>query len=320
VALLALFDQRRIWRDEDGNLRREDRDPTAARLSLGAMAARKDADYRRLEAMIAYCKESVCHRARLLRYFGETTPRDYRCGNCSACLGGAVRPRGKAAQAEVDRLLQAHSAILESAGPVSTRTFALFLGGSASKRVPVQWRELDGYGALAHIPSEELHVLAAGALNHGKHQPAGSGNGRPHSRGAVATDKDAQCPLLTGDSEERTVFWRSRDRVFTVQHLQRIGVPRRRGISILELVAENEGKLPPSGVANVLRGSRSSSVVKAHPDLLNSKQFGIEKGKKYEDLLPDVLAMIAKGYLRYDNENTKRLVLTAKARTIVGRK
>ena len=320
VALLALFDQRRIWRNEDGNLRREDRDPTAARLSLRAMAARKDADYRRLEAVIAYCKEGICHRACLLQYFGETTPRDYRCGNCSACLGGAVRPRGKAAQAEVDRLVQAHRAILESAGPVSTRTFALFLGGSASKRVPVQWRELDGYGALAHIPTEELHVLAAGALNRGKRQPAGSENGRPYFRRAVATDQDAQSPVLTGDSEEGTVFWRSRDRLFTLQQLQNTEVPRRRGMSVLELVAENEGKLPPSGVANVLRGLRSSSVVKAHPDLLNSKQFGIEKGKKYEDLLPDVLAMIAKGYLRYDNENTKRLVLTAKARTIVGRK
>ena len=57
-------------------------------VSLRTMSARKNNDYRRLDAMVAYGSETNCHRAVLLRYFGESWPPDYRCRNCSACSGG----------------------------------------------------------------------------------------------------------------------------------------------------------------------------------------------------------------------------------------
>jgi ATP-dependent DNA helicase RecQ len=86
VAFVTLLDQNLIYRDEAGNYRPAK--AAAWSLSLRQMNARKNADYRRLEAMVAYANDTQCHRAVLLRYFGEKTQPGYRCGNCSACSDG----------------------------------------------------------------------------------------------------------------------------------------------------------------------------------------------------------------------------------------
>jgi hypothetical protein len=84
-------------------------------------------------------------------------------------------------------------------------------------------------------------------------------------------------------------------------------------------VAEAEGKLAPSGVANLLRGASACDPVKADPKLLNLKHFGVAKDSEYGDLLPHVLAMCVKGYLCPSGEKSKKLVLTAKGREVLSR-
>ncbi len=39
----------------------------------------------------AYCRETGCHRGRLLRYFGGRLSAGYRCGNCSGCREDSQR-------------------------------------------------------------------------------------------------------------------------------------------------------------------------------------------------------------------------------------
>jgi ATP-dependent DNA helicase RecQ len=187
VAVLALIDEGLLVRDPDGGLRRLTNVGPRRRLSLRGMQARRDADYARLEAIVAYCRDRRCQRRHLLAYFGETLPEDFRCGNCSACRR-RTRPPAQNPRVEVMR----------------------------------------GRGERQLV-------------------------GRP--------------------------------------------VPRSVGMAILKLVADADGLLAPSGVANVLRGSRACDAVRAHPHLAESGLFGTVKDRSYEDLVADTLAMHAKGFL-----------------------
>ena len=40
----------------------------------------------KLDTLLGLCETANCRRARLLNYFGEPQPRDYRCGNCDNCI------------------------------------------------------------------------------------------------------------------------------------------------------------------------------------------------------------------------------------------
>jgi ATP-dependent DNA helicase RecQ len=93
VALLALLEHGRIRKDERGFYRRVEDSPPDRQLSIEGILSRKRADYSRLDAMVDYCRSTRCHRAQLLRYFGEKLPPAYRCGNCSAC--GPASPTKK---------------------------------------------------------------------------------------------------------------------------------------------------------------------------------------------------------------------------------
>lgn len=44
--------------------------------------ARREADRRKLKAMIGYCQTAQCRTRLLLEYFEEAPPPDYRCGHC----------------------------------------------------------------------------------------------------------------------------------------------------------------------------------------------------------------------------------------------
>jgi ATP-dependent DNA helicase RecQ len=80
TALWALTEQRNIWREEDGLLKRNEDN---SRIRLSALYVREKGDYKRLDDVLAYCEDSTCLRNSILRYFGETPAQ--RCGNCSAC-------------------------------------------------------------------------------------------------------------------------------------------------------------------------------------------------------------------------------------------
>jgi ATP-dependent DNA helicase RecQ len=324
VALLALLEQGRIRRDEHGNFRREKLARAGLNFSLNAMFARKNADYRRLDAVVAYCTDTSCQRAYILRYFGESLAAAYRCGNCSACSGGASRTGWTASKEEAERIYQAHRDALETEGAVSSEMFARFLRGRASKKIPSSWRRLAGFGAFSNTPISDLRALAVRVLEtRAARPPAKTVVAQAVSGKSTSGDTDIRTP---GPSEspgspgdEKDSFWRSNERAFSTDELRNRKVSRTVGLCVLGLVAEVEGRLSPSGVANLLRGSRSCSVVKAEPELGNLKHFGIQRELSYDELLPDVLAMYAKGYLCKSGEKSKRLQLTPKGRAVLDR-
>jgi len=44
--------------------------------------SRREADRRKLKAMIGYCQTAQCRTRRLLEYFEEVPDPDFRCGHC----------------------------------------------------------------------------------------------------------------------------------------------------------------------------------------------------------------------------------------------
>jgi ATP-dependent DNA helicase RecQ len=44
--------------------------------------SRREADRRKLQAMIGYCQTAQCRTRRLLEYFEEVPESDFRCGHC----------------------------------------------------------------------------------------------------------------------------------------------------------------------------------------------------------------------------------------------
>ncbi len=98
--------------------------------------------------------------------------------------------------------------------------------------------------------------------------------------------------------------------------LGRRPVARAVGLAILGLVAERNQLLAASGVANVLRGARSSDAVRSRPDLAASPYFGRLSGHDYRGLVCDVAAMRAKGYLA--GAERGRLTLTTNGRQALG--
>ncbi|MBI2059584.1 MAG: RecQ family ATP-dependent DNA helicase [Nitrospirae bacterium] len=303
VALLVLLEQGLIRREEGDRLTREKDGAAGSRLNLDTMYARKVADYARLKSVISYAEDRLCHRAGLLRYFGEKLPPGYRCGNCSACAGGKAPIHRTDTPTETSRILERHREVLESKGRLGATMFARFLGGSSSKRIPPAWRNLAGFGALSHFPIKVLRSLSAKVLGENAHRRSRVGAGkvarivRPAEKrgGAGAT---ARATVHAVDLEKRTV-------------------PRKIGVSILRLVETVSGSLAPSGIAGVLQGSRTCDAVHAHPDLLRSELFGVLKGTTYEEVMADVLSMRAKGYLCDAPGSGRKLMLTPKGTEVL---
>ena len=274
VALVTLLQQGLVERDEAGNLR-----PAAggaANVSLDTMFARKDGDYRRLDAMVAYGSETNCHRAVLLRYFGEIWPRDYHCRNCSACSGGTADTGRAAALDEVARLFAANRALPEAQELLYADAFARFLRGGKSGRIPEYWRRLPGFGALAHLRKEALLQIAQEVLDRAPPLAAPARAPVPAARAV---------PQPAGE-----VFWHSPKRTFTRQELETRKVSRDHGLYILRLVAGNEGSFAPSKVAAVLHGGERD-VGSRTPELRALPQWAVLSKLKYNEILPDVLAM-----------------------------
>jgi ATP-dependent DNA helicase RecQ len=235
TALWALTEQRKIWREEDGLLRKKKND--SGRIGLGAIHARRKGDYQRLEDVLAYCEETACLRSRILRYFGETPAQGRRCGNCSSCKGRKSRSK-----------------------KIITTTGA---------KTMTEWHRLRKSETAAAM---EAHLAA----------------------------------------NNEDVLWQTAHRSFTVAEMKDRQVPRQTGLAILSTVKEAGTALAASSLANVLRGARKSSYISNHPELLALMQFGSEKERDYNEILMDILAMWAKGYLRPASDQNKRLELAPK--------
>jgi hypothetical protein len=85
---------------------------------------------------------------------------------------------------------------------------------------------------------------------------------------------------------------------------------RKTGLAILIAAKEAGTALAASTLANVLRGARSSSYVAKHPELAALTPFGAGKRRNYNEVLMDVSAMWAKGYLQPASDQNKRLGLS----------
>ncbi|HYK88354.1 MAG TPA: ATP-dependent DNA helicase RecQ [Acidobacteriota bacterium] len=285
VALHALMEQRRVWRDEDGLLHRDPRDPAKAYISLSNLYARRSADYKRLEEVIRYCTDPDCHRTHLLSYFGESVPQTHRCGNCSACDGGSERLREAAALQEAETLLREHRSVFEADGPLDPVRYARFLGGSSSKKLPARWRKLRGFGSLQGLPMEGLQTIARRMLASESPVPATGGELKV-PRVQPASDSEPK----EGEPHE------ARYRSIAADELKKRKVARTTGIAILKLAAEANGALSPAEIARSLSSD-----------------------KGYEENLSDVLAMWAKGYLSTSPESGKKLEITPLGRTTLGK-
>ena len=262
VALLALIDEGVLARDEAGGLRRVERAEPGRRLALSGMAARRRGDEARLEAVVAYCRSRRCQRRRLLGYFGERLPDDYRCENCSACY---PRKRAPATHDPAQRTLavvRAALPLLAEHGPVTASRLAQFLRGRRARRVPAAWEAVPGFGLLRRLPRDDAERLARDALHALEAEPAA----RVEAAARVtATPVDMPRPLVS--SEEPIGDRTAGARRFTREELVARQVPRPVGVAILRLVAAADGVLAASGIANVLRGARGSDAVLGHPEL-----------------------------------------------------
>ena len=242
TALWALIEQRKIWRDEEGLLKRKEGD--SGRIVLSALYARRKGDYQRLDDVLAFCEDTACLRSRILRYFGETPDQGRRCGHCSACKGRKRPPSN--------------------------------LPTAKSAKNMKDWHSLRNSKATATI--------------------------KKHSA-----------------SYKEDVLWQTTHRSFTVGEMKERQVQRKTGLAILSTVKDAGTALAVSTLSHILRGARKSSSIIKHPELLTLTLFGSEKEKDYNEVLMDVLAMWAKGYLQPAPGQNQRLELSQKGKDSLGK-
>lgn len=290
VAVIALTEQRLIWQDENGLICLEKRKPDHPIPSFNDMIARQKADHERLETMTAYAHQRLCHRALLLRYFGEPLPPDHACGNCSACSSPVPR-HIKSLLAEVDHIFRLSRSSIESLMPLTPDTFAQFLGGSLRTKIASALYNLPQYGALSHVPMNQLREIASQIVS------------------STAPKRDP--------ASKNPIFWKSPGRSFTIEELKKHSIPRSTGLNILKLVSLSDASLTPSGIAGILIGSKFYRVIKTIPQLRNLNLFGVEKRKSYDTLLSDTLALWSKGYLTTSTPKSKKLMLTEKGKSFL---
>jgi hypothetical protein len=127
--------------------------------------------------------------------------------------------------------------------------------------------------------------------------------------------RENRSTIVLKNKEE--VLWQTAHRAFTVAELKTRQVPRKTGLTILSAVNDAGPALAASTLANILRGASQSGFIAKHPELLTLSQFGAEKGRDYNEVLLDVLAMWAKGFLVPALNQNKRLELSQKGKDAV---
>ena len=183
VLLMTLMESGEVHLNQEGLLYRTG--AVNAFIDMQTMKRRQDADYSRLASVKDYCVGSGCQRAKILRYFGEDTPDDYACGNCSWCAAtdGAAPKGGWAAYEALPQAKRAASSeepthvegfataeqILETIEPVldemlvgrdyiSVSAVAALLAGSSARSVAPEWRGLDCYGKFAGTSQKHMRM------------------------------------------------------------------------------------------------------------------------------------------------------------------
>nr|MCU0981515.1 HRDC domain-containing protein [Pirellulaceae bacterium] len=145
-------------------------------IDFDELAARRQAEYDKLERVIRFARARCCRQREILDYFGDPDRRDCgRCDNCTARRPAAVST-GKipplAQDAEVVKAVRiALSGVARAQGRFGKGIVAQMLCGSkATKIVRNRLDQLSTFGLLGHLKQPEVTelidaLLAAGLLD-----------------------------------------------------------------------------------------------------------------------------------------------------------
>lgn len=280
VLLLTLLESSQVTLNPEGQLYRSG--ALNAFIEMDTMQRRRDADYSRLAAVKDYCVGEGCHRAKLLRYFGEDTADDYACGNCSWCAatdgaapsGGWSQyeslPEGKSSSrrpsmvavegyANAEQILEQIEPVLDhllkGRDYITVSAVAALLAGSSARSVAPEWRDLACYGSLAGTPQKHMRQILKALREEGRIDLRA-----PHRRGdddqgaSNDSDDDASDPRSDDADQDAREAGTLADppeahalagRVLTLE----------KGRAILQALAQAEMPLPPQMVTAAAKGA-----------------------------------------------------------------
>ncbi|MGX8699565.1 MAG: RecQ family ATP-dependent DNA helicase, partial [bacterium] len=126
-------------------------------------AAVQEADRKRLDAMIAYCKSERCLRGAILDYFGQ--PHAEHCGNCGVCAG---RYPTSDITREAQMVLSCVKRIKDSLGySVGASLVVDTLKGSGGRTVEKGLDELSTFGLMRSLKKEEIFLYVDALVDKG---------------------------------------------------------------------------------------------------------------------------------------------------------
>lgn len=156
-------------------------------------------EYRKLQAMIDYCHTTLCLRAYMLRYFGETPPE--RCDNCSQC------EQEYELQDATVLAQQVFSCVARVKERFGVKVVAGVLRGSRDKRIlELGFDRLSTYGLLKNQTEKEVVGLIQTLVADGYLHVA-------DGKYPVLQLQPAAVPVLKGDAKVRLKVAQQKARV-----------------------------------------------------------------------------------------------------------
>ena len=134
-------------------------------IDFQAYEERKQADYAKLDEMVAYASTRQCRQLQILRYFGDEHP--HPCGNCDRCDSGA-KHESSATSAASDQtqgnLLHtvriALAGVARTEGRAGRNLVAQMLAGSKASIISkLKLQQLSTYGLLQHLKQSDVTTL-----------------------------------------------------------------------------------------------------------------------------------------------------------------
>jgi ATP-dependent DNA helicase RecQ len=155
AGLARRLNEGRIALDESAGVHYEDV------LDERTLRARRTADERKLDTMVAYARGRRCRRDAILGYFesdefaGEVGSEG--CGRCDVCRGEGLGAPRALEESEVVELQKILSGVVRARGRAGKAKIAAMLIGAKSKEIAGSWlQELSTYGLLADLSRDEV--------------------------------------------------------------------------------------------------------------------------------------------------------------------
>ena len=131
---------------------------------------RREAEYEKLDRMIAYATARGCRQVEILDYFGD--PSKAKCGLCDNCGGSPQPAGGEDARSEADQsphLVEAVRIVLSGVARMQGRfgkrlVAAMLIGSEAAKVTKLGLARHSTYGLLKHLSEDEATELIDAVL------------------------------------------------------------------------------------------------------------------------------------------------------------